>query len=137
MSVLSLKNISFSYDKTPVLKDLSMEFEKGKMYCICGKSGAGKTTLLSILSGLASPTSGSIFYNDENIENIDKYKFRSKSLCARIGEPFSTVGMSIEEANNKLHSEIVKLIKANLDAGYGTPDEFERMKKYECERKIS
>ncbi len=80
MAVLSLKNIEFSYGKTPVLKDLSMDFEKGKMYCICGKSGAGKTTLLSILSGLASPASGEILYNDESIENIDKYKFRSKYI---------------------------------------------------------
>ena len=43
MSILSLQNISFSYGKTPVLKDISYEFEKGKMYCIIGKSGAGKT----------------------------------------------------------------------------------------------
>lgn len=43
MSILSLQNIRFSYGKTPVLKDISYEFEKGKMYCIIGKSGAGKT----------------------------------------------------------------------------------------------
>ena len=55
MALLSLQNISFSYDKTPVLEDISYEFEKGKMYCIIGKSGAGKTTLLSLLSGLAIP----------------------------------------------------------------------------------
>ena len=62
MSVLSLQNISFSYGKTPVLKDISYEFEKGKMYCIIGKSGAGKTTLLSLLSGLAAPNAGEIIY---------------------------------------------------------------------------
>lgn len=78
MSVLSLNNICFSYGKTPVLKDLSYDFEKGKMYCIVGQSGAGKTTLLSILSGLATPDSGSITYNGEDIKSIDKYKFRSK-----------------------------------------------------------
>ena len=55
MALLSLQNISFSYGKTPVLKDISYDFEKGKMYCIIGKSGAGKTTLLSLLSGLATP----------------------------------------------------------------------------------
>ena len=80
MSVLSLKNISFSYDKTPVLQNISYEFEKGRMYCIVGKSGAGKTTLLSLLSGLASPTSGEIFYEDKNVASIDKYTFRSKYI---------------------------------------------------------
>ena len=80
MSVLSLQNISFSYDKTPVLKDVSYEFEKGKMYCIIGKSGAGKTTLLSLLSGLASPTGGEIFYEGKSIAKIDKYTFRSKYI---------------------------------------------------------
>lgn len=80
MPVLSLDNISFSYGSTPVLQDLSLEFEKGKMYCIVGKSGAGKTTLLSILSGLASPKSGTIYYDGKDIKNIDKYKFRSKFI---------------------------------------------------------
>ena len=80
MSILSLQNISFSYDKTPVLKDISYEFEKGKMYCIIGKSGAGKTTLLSLLSGLATPTAGDILYDGRNISKIDKYTFRSKYI---------------------------------------------------------
>lgn len=80
MSILSLQNISFSYDKTPVLKDISYEFEKGKMYCIIGKSGAGKTTLLSLLSGLAKPTAGEIFYDGKSIAKIDKYIFRSRYI---------------------------------------------------------
>ena len=80
MSVLSLQNISFSYGKTPVLKDVSYEFEKGKMYCIIGKSGAGKTTLLSLLSGLAAPNAGEIIYDGKNVAKIDKYTFRSRYI---------------------------------------------------------
>ena len=80
MSILSLQNISFSYDRTPVLRDISYEFEKGKMYCIIGKSGAGKTTLLSLLSGLAKPTAGDILYDGKNIAKIDKYTFRSRYI---------------------------------------------------------
>ncbi len=80
MSVLSLQNICFSYGKTPVLRDLSLEFEMGKMYCIVGKSGAGKTTLLSVLSGLAAPESGSILYNGRDIKSINKYAFRSRYI---------------------------------------------------------
>lgn len=60
-----------------------------------------------------------------------EYKFRSKTLCSRIGEPFSTKGMTVEEVNRKLHDEIVKLINQNLAEGYGTSEEFERAKRYE------
>lgn len=80
MALLSLQNISFAYDKTPVLKDISYEFEKGKMYCIIGKSGAGKTTLLSLLSGLAAPNAGEIIYDGKNVAKIDKYTFRSRYI---------------------------------------------------------
>lgn len=59
-----------------------------------------------------------------------EYKFRSKTLCSRIGKPFSTKGMTVEQVNSRLHSEIVKLINENLAEGYGTPEEFERAKRY-------
>ena len=80
MSVLTLENISFSYGKTAVLKNLSYSFEKGRIYCITGKSGTGKTTLLSVLSGLASPGEGRILYEGKDVAKIDKYKFRSKYI---------------------------------------------------------
>ena len=80
MALLSLQNISFSYDRTPVLRDISYDFEKGRMYCIIGKSGAGKTTLLSLLSGLAKPTAGDIIYDGKSIAKIDKYTFRSRYI---------------------------------------------------------
>lgn len=79
MSILKLENISYRYEKTnvDVLKDVNFDFDEGNIYSIVGKSGAGKTTLLSILSSLASPTSGTIYLNGEDISTIDKYKFRS------------------------------------------------------------
>lgn len=80
MSLLRLDNISYRYEKDLplVLKNLSFEFEAGKVYSIVGKSGAGKTTLLSILSCLTVPTEGKIYMNDQDISEIDKYEFRSK-----------------------------------------------------------
>ena len=80
MSILSLQNVCFSYCITPVLQNVSYEFEKGKIYCIVGKSGAGKTTLLSLLSGLAAPNAGQILYDGKNVAKIDKYTFRSRFI---------------------------------------------------------
>ena len=78
MSVLKLENISFTYDKNPIFKNLNLQFEKGKVYAIVGKSGTGKTTLLSVLSGLAAPTSGNVYYKGQDVEKMNKYDFRSK-----------------------------------------------------------
>ena len=112
MSILSLQNICFSYGKTPVLKDVSYEFEKGKMYCIIGKSGAGKTTLLSLLSGLAQQNSGTILYDDKDISRIDKYKFRSKYIGV-IFQSFNLITKFTALENVILSMEIAGVKKVN------------------------
>ena len=105
MAVLSLNNICFSYGSTPALKDISYDFEKGKMYCIVGKSGAGKTTLLSILSGLAKPDSGNIYYEDKDINDLDKYKYRSKYIGV-IFQSYNLLTKFTAEENVVLSMEI-------------------------------
>ena len=82
MSVLRLDNVSFKYEKNNkyVIKDMSYEFEKGKIYAIVGKSGAGKTTLLSLLAGLIKPTSGTIYLDGEDTKNRDMYTYRSRDV---------------------------------------------------------
>ena len=112
MSVLSLNNISFSYNKTPVIQNLSLEFEKGKMYCIVGKSGAGKTTLLSVLSGLADPTEGTIYHNEEDIKNIDKYTLRSKYVGV-IFQSFNLLTKFTALENVMLSMDIAKIKDIN------------------------
>lgn len=79
MSLLKIQNICYSYDKKRnVLNNISYEFESGTIYAIIGKSGAGKTTMLSLLSGLAEPTSGKIYYKNSDIAKLNKYDYRSK-----------------------------------------------------------
>ena len=81
--MLELKNISYFYksqkDKM-VLDQISYQFEKGKMYAILGASGSGKTTLLSLLAGLASPVSGEINMNEENIEEKGLANHRKNNI---------------------------------------------------------
>ena len=79
MALLKIDDISYAYDRRKnVLNHISYEFETGAIYAIVGKSGAGKTTMLSLLSGLAEPSSGKIFYDDKDIAGINKYDYRSK-----------------------------------------------------------
>lgn len=66
MSILEVKNIQKSFDKTEVLKDISFTLEKGEVLSIIGSSGSGKTTLLRCLNFLETTDSGKIIV-DENV----------------------------------------------------------------------
>lgn len=81
MSLFEIKNVSFQYDTKPVLKDVNMEFEPGKLYAIIGPSGTGKTTLLSLMSGLTQLKEGDILFEGQSIKAMDMYEFRSHQMA--------------------------------------------------------
>ena len=65
MSILEVRNIKKSFDKTEVLKDISFSLEKGEVLSIIGSSGSGKTTLLRCLNFLETTDSGMIIVDDD------------------------------------------------------------------------
>lgn len=117
MAILELQNISYSYDgRIKVLDGLNYKFEKGKVYAIVGRSGAGKTTLLSLLSGLASPTSGTILFDGKDIKKTDRYKYRS---CY--------VGVVFQQFNLLPHLSAVENVELSIRAsGKKLPDKRKR-----------
>ncbi len=60
MAMLEVKNLSKSFGKLEVLKDISFSVEKGDVVAIIGPSGSGKSTLLRCINQLEKPTSGKI-----------------------------------------------------------------------------
>lgn len=69
MSFLQVKNVSKSYGKVKVLKDISIDIEKGEFICLLGPSGCGKSTLLRIIAGLEDKHDGKIIINDKDMTN--------------------------------------------------------------------
>lgn len=65
--MLNVKNLTFSYDKTPVLKAVSFKAKPGEHIAIIGESGSGKSTLLKVLYGEYDLDEGHIFWKDEKI----------------------------------------------------------------------
>ncbi|SIS40733.1 ABC transporter ATP-binding protein [Salimicrobium flavidum] len=62
---VSVENLCFSYKKTPVIDQLSLDISKGEIIAILGSSGSGKSTVLRLLSGLEAPSKGSISVNEQ------------------------------------------------------------------------
>ncbi len=72
-----LENIAFSYDKKPVLKDITAEIKSGEKVAIVGRTGAGKTTLVNLILKFLQPTKGNIYINNKNLNDIDTNHLRS------------------------------------------------------------
>ena len=136
MSYITLENFGFSYENNSkkILEELNLEVDSGEFVCILGKSGCGKSTLLRLLSGLETPTYGTIKLDDKVIkkagldravvfqdyglfpwfsagDNISlalkqKYPDKSKSEIKNIAmEALKSVGLE-EDIYNKLPKEL-------------------------------
>ena len=69
---IEFSNVTFSYDKKMVLKDLSFKLESGKHYALVGSSGSGKTTIAKLISGFYRVDNGSIKIGGKSIEQYTK-----------------------------------------------------------------
>ena len=77
-SKILLKNITFSYDDNKnIIKNLSLEINKGDFIGIIGLSGAGKSTLADIILGLLPPQKGEIFVDDIKLTSSNYSMFRN------------------------------------------------------------
>lgn len=120
---IEYKNISFSYDKTPIFKDFSLKLKEGKVYAIVGLSGSGKSTLARLLNGSYKLSSGEILigskpinsYTQEALNNAISFVFQDPKLFkTSIYEniAFAKENTKYDEVMNALrHSEFIKNYK--------------------------
>ena len=112
---LVIQNISKSYDKRPVLREINCQFEQGEAVGLFGPNGAGKTTLFSIIIGLVKTDLGQLLLNGQNITNLPMH------LRARLGLGYlpqeSSIfrGLSVKD-NIKAILEIINNDKEEVEA---------------------
>lgn len=74
--ILEIKNLSFSYEDTPFIENLSLDIFRGEALMILGRNGSGKSTLLKLLFGMEKKRSGEIIFqgkdSEEDIYNLRK-----------------------------------------------------------------
>ena len=77
---IEINNITFSYDdnEVPVLQGVTLHINSGEYVAIVGSSGSGKSTLIKILLGFEKPQLGRIYYDGQDMEELDKRELRRK-----------------------------------------------------------
>lgn len=80
--MIQIQNLGFSYGSFPVLKNITMNLEEGRIYGLLGENGVGKTTLLTLLCGLKKPEAGSI-----SVDGHDPYRREPDFLSSLIYLP--------------------------------------------------
>ena len=87
-TLYKLKNINLNYllngNNIKILKNINFEIKKNERVAIIGESGSGKTSLLMLMSGLESPSNGSIIFDKEDLSKINE-KRRTEIRRKKIG----------------------------------------------------
>ncbi|MFP5163954.1 ABC transporter ATP-binding protein [Staphylococcus equorum] len=74
---LKIRNMTFKFDKTPILKNINLTIKPGETIAIVGPSGAGKSTLFDLILGIYKDYVGEIIYGDKNIKDINIIDWRN------------------------------------------------------------
>ncbi|MCB9209496.1 MAG: ABC transporter ATP-binding protein [Ignavibacteriales bacterium] len=130
---IEFKNVSFKYgqNNNEVLKNISLEINKGETVAIIGHTGSGKTSLINLIPRLFDTTSGELLIDGNNVKEIPKEVLRKNiGLVAQETFLFSdtllnNIGYGLEVIDNKVIENVAEIsqLKKDLDsfkAGYET-----------------
>jgi branched-chain amino acid transport system ATP-binding protein len=81
MSMLEIENINVSYGNVQALWDVTLNVEEAKIIALLGANGAGKTTLLNAATGMLKPTSGTVTFLGERIDNLPSDRIIEKGIA--------------------------------------------------------
>lgn len=111
---IKLCNLSFGYTDDVLLKNLNIEFEKGKVYSIIGLNGTGKSTLLHLLLGIYnSKFTGELLINNTPIHEYDTIYLRMKAIGYLEQNPCIISGSILNNIcldNNECEDEILSIM---------------------------
>lgn len=87
-SLVAVRNLTFARGDNKIFKEVSMDFERGKITAIMGPSGTGKTTLLKLIGGQLQPKHGTIMVDNTNVHRLRRAQLFN--LRKRIGMLFQS-----------------------------------------------
>jgi len=106
--MVKMQNVHKSFGNLEVLKNIDFEVNKGEVVCIIGPSGSGKSTLLRCLNHLERITSGSVFIDNELIDECVSGKNQLKVSHKKISRICSELGMVFQRFNLFPHMTVLQ-----------------------------
>jgi osmoprotectant transport system ATP-binding protein len=100
-SPIQLQNVSFDYDASPLLRDVSHTFAAHAVTAVLGRSGSGKSTLLELINGMLRPKAGTVTVFGKPLDYGEVYALRSQIgyvVQSAALFPHMTVGKNISLA---------------------------------------
>ncbi|MBW0934212.1 ABC transporter ATP-binding protein [Priestia megaterium] len=73
MSIISIKNVTKNFKKNPLLENINLDIDKGKIYGIIGPNGSGKSVLFKMICGFLFPDKGDILIHGEKIGKKERF----------------------------------------------------------------
>ena len=125
--LLSLRHISKNFGEGDVLSDLSLDVHRGEFVTLLGASGCGKTTTLRIIGGFLTPTSGTVTFDGQVINDLPPYKRQINTVFQRYAlfphlDVYDNIAFGLK---------VAKLPKAEIDRRVNEMLEIVSLKGYE------
>lgn len=93
--MLRLENVNFYKDNKDILKDINLEIPEDKFVAITGPNGSGKSTLAKIIMGIEKPTSGKIYFNNEDITDLSIDERANRGIGFAFQQPVKFKGITV------------------------------------------
>ncbi|MBO4376993.1 MAG: ATP-binding cassette domain-containing protein, partial [Lachnospiraceae bacterium] len=97
--MLELKDVSYSVEEESnekeIIQNLSLQVDEGKFVVITGPNGGGKSTLAKLISGIAKPTSGRIFFDGEDITDMSITDRAKAGISFALQQPVRFKGIRV------------------------------------------
>jgi len=95
--ILRCERLSMMFGGLPALKEVDLEVRAGDIHAVIGPNGAGKTTLFNVINGVYKPTSGKVFFENEDITGKPSHVLAKRGIARTLQIPRVFADMTVYE----------------------------------------